>query len=148
MRQEMRSPTLKLEHVWEDESMIELRVSADDGVFSGATQIYSSWDALRDLRNRLEGFPASTDEVVEEVVGEPGGVFYLRLRFFCIDGSGHAKAEVELEKSHQEDGAAGFRPKVKLYIPFEAAMMDRFVSQIDVLLAAKKGWAQLTESAA
>jgi hypothetical protein len=139
-----RTSHLKLEHIWEDEWMIELRVSVDDGMFSGTTQIYSSWDALRDLRNRLKGYPRSTDDVVEETLGEPGGYSYLQLRFRCVDGLGHARAEVEMEKSQQQDRSEDFRPKVKLCIPFEAGMMDRFVSQIDALLAAKKGSAQLT----
>jgi hypothetical protein len=143
MHEEMRLPNLKLEHIWEDERMIELLVSVDDGLFSGVTQIYSTWGSLRDLRNRLSGFPHSTDEVVEETMGEPGGYSYLRVRFHCTDGVGHARAEVELEKSQQQHGALDFRSKVKLYIPFEAGMMDRFVLQIDALLAAKKGSAQL-----
>jgi hypothetical protein len=139
----MRSPRLVFDHIWEDEWMFELRVSVDDGLFSGVTQIYTTWEQLRDLRNRLQGFPRSSDSVVEETVSKPGGYSYLRLRFHCTDGTGHARAEVEMEKSEQQDGAQDFRPQVKLYVLFEAAAMDNFVSQIDMLIGAKKGSATL-----
>ena len=123
--------------------MIELRVSANDGLFGGTTHIYTTWEAIRDLRNRLQGFPRTTDDVVEEVVGTLGGYSYLRLRFHCVGGTGRAQAEVEMEKSQQQDGPLDFRPRAKLYVSFKAAAMDEFVSQIDALLAEKKGLARL-----
>lgn len=123
--------------------MLELRVSADDGLFSGVTQVYTTWESLRDLRSRLRGFPRSTNDVVDELIGAPGGYSYLRLRFHCIDGSGHAKVEVELQKSEQQDGALDCRPQLKTYVLFEPAAMDNFVSQIDVMISAKGGAAKL-----
>ena len=71
-------PSLSLEHIWEDDSMIELRVSTTDSHFSGVTQIYTSWESLNEFANRLRGFPCTTLDIVEDTNGQNRWVLFFR----------------------------------------------------------------------
>ena len=142
------TPSFLIEHIWEDESMIELRVIASDGLFSGCTQVYTSWIDFEAFADRLEGFPRSDQHVVEEKIGEIGGYSFLRLVFRCTDGNGHAILEVEMEKSQQQRGAANFRPRAKLYCGIEAWAIDEFVVQLRTMHREKSGCARLSANAA
>lgn len=69
----MLNPNLTFEHAWEDDLMIALQVSASDGFFSGLTQIYTTWEALAEFAEQLQGFPRSTKDILEDTNGAPGG---------------------------------------------------------------------------
>ena len=76
--------------------MIELRVSATDGLFSAVTQIYTSWESLNEFAYRLRGFPRTTLDIVEDTNGQIGGYSYFRVLFRCKDDAGHAAVEIEM----------------------------------------------------
>lgn len=141
-------PSLSFEHIWEDDSMIELRVSATDGLFSGLTQIYTSWESLSEFANHLRGFPRTTLDTVEDTNGESGGYSYLRVLFRCIDGAGHAAVEIEMEQNQALAGPADIRASVKLGFSIEPVAIDGFVAQLQAMVNSKKGSALLLGSEA
>lgn len=109
--------------------MIELRISATNGLFTGVTQIYTSWESLKEFANRLRGFPRTTSDSVEDVNGEIGGYSYLRLVFRCISGAGHPIADIEMEQNQAGAGPGDLRGRVKLGFRIDGTMVDTFVAQ-------------------
>jgi hypothetical protein len=136
-------PSLSFEHIWEDDSMIELRVSASDGLFSGVTQIYTSWDSLNELSNRLRGFPRTTSDIVEDANGEIGGYSYSRLVFRCITGAGHPIVEIEIEQNPAGAGPGDIRGRAKLGFRIDGSAVDDFVAQLEAMADSKTGSALL-----
>lgn len=118
--------------VWTDDDLHELRVSAGNGTFAGAANVYVTHEEFDQIAQAIEGFPGSIRDrrVVElgtfdrNIAG--GGV---RLTLHCVDGIGHAALEVEIcsKSSIQGEGTASFS------IPFEPAALDRFVGMLQRL---------------
>jgi hypothetical protein len=136
-------PSLSFEHIWEDDSMIELRVLATNGLFSGVTQIYTSWDSLNEFANRLRGFPRTTSDIVEDANGEIGGYSYFRLVFRCITGAGHPVVEIEMEQNQACAGPGDIRGRAKLGFRIDGTAVDRFVAQLQAMVNSKTGSALL-----
>ena len=136
-------PSLRFEHIWEDDSMIEIRVSATDGFFSGLTEIYTSWESLSEFMNRLRGFPRATLDTIEDTNGKVNGYSYLRLFFRCIDGAGHAAVEIEMEQNQKLAGPADIRARAKFGFSIEPVAVDSFVTQLQAMMHSKKGSALL-----
>ena len=139
-------PVLVVDAVYDDDDLLELRVTISNGSFSGGTSVYVDRDALESCAALLKGFPAPVQDerVVEwgdsDVSSSLGGV---KLRFLCIDASGHAGVWAELRSS---DSLSGVMPHqtVRLFLPIEAAAVDRFVDELAIVGAKKRGRAQLT----
>ena len=132
------------EVVWHDDDVVSVRVSASNGAFSGVADAYVGSDGLVLVAENLNGFPVSPSDRREVTVGAfgegsaGGGV---TLRFACTDGSGHARVEVILEG---DQGSGGDHPEtVHLFIPIEAAAVDRFVLGVRRLATTAKGVASL-----
>jgi hypothetical protein len=131
------------EIVWQDVHSIKLRISAWNGYFGGAADVYAGIGQLGEAAVRLEGFPQNTSDVRELEFGtfKPeyagGGV---NLRFFCTDSSGHSVVRVRIASepnAHQESQA------VLLFAPVEAAAVDVFVHEMRQLETAQQGVAHL-----
>jgi hypothetical protein len=137
------NPSLSFEHIWEDDSMIELRVSASDGLFSGVTQIYTSCESLKEFANCLRGFPRTTLDSVEDVNGEIGGYSYLRVVFRCITGAGHPIAEIEMEQNQAGAGPGDLRGRAKLGFRIDGTTVDTFLAQLEAMVNSKTGSAVL-----
>jgi hypothetical protein len=123
--------------------MIELRVSASDGLFSGVTQIYTSWDSLKEFANRLRGFPRTTSDIVKDANGEIGGYSYFTLVFRCITGAGHPIVEIEMEQNQAGAGPGDIRGRAKLGFRIDGTAVDRFVAQLQAMVNSKTGSALL-----
>jgi hypothetical protein len=136
-------PNLNFEHIWEDDLMIELRVSASDGLFSGVTRIYTSWGSLNEFSNRLRGFPRTTSDIVEDANGEIGGYSYFRLVFRCITAAGHPIVEVEMEQNQADARPGDIRGRAKLGFRIDGIAVDRFVAQLQAMVDSKTGSALL-----
>lgn len=101
-----------------------------DGAFAGRVDVYESPDLAATLAAELRGFPRSPTDRREVVLGSfdptaAGGG--LRLVFRCLDRSGHAVVEAELEDQPM-DGSA---PRsVRLRMPVDAPAIDAFVMDL------------------
>lgn len=142
----MTGSELVVEAVYDDNDLLELRVAVSNGSFSGRTSVYVELDALARCAALLKGFPAPAQDerVVEwgdsDMSSSLGGV---KFRFACIDASGHACVWAELRSS---DSLGDVMPQqtVRLSLPIEAAAVDRFVEELAIVGATKRGRAQLT----
>lgn len=122
---------LTLTIVWFDDDLVELRVRADNGRFSGTTDAYADRDGLAELVGAFQGFPRSIEDRRESMLGTfdagyaGGGA---RLILHCTDAAGHAVMEVQLRTGPRDQ--RGKAETVELVIPVEAAAIDEFVAAL------------------
>lgn len=129
--------------IYEDADMLELRVSAWNGAFGGQANVYVALGHLEDVAASLRGFPEKPDDSREVSFGDFGpqwGVGCVSMRFYCIDGVGHAYVAGRLES---RETIAGVVQSVLLTLPVEAAAVDRFVDELGRLGLEKNGVALL-----
>ncbi|MET0645398.1 MAG: hypothetical protein ABW208_02190 [Pyrinomonadaceae bacterium] len=131
MTKELMKAGLQISIIYTDEHLIELRITASNGVFAGQVDVYADSDALTELAEVLRDFPGSQNDAREFEVGSfdsayaGGGAGF---RFYCLDSVGHAAAEVRLRSDPEAGG--GVSDTVVLHVPVEAAAIDAFVVQL------------------
>jgi len=129
--------------IWHDNDVLNLRVSAWNGAFGGVAEVYEAIGDLQAAAALLRGFPNSPADIREVVFGNfdrkfaAGGV---RMRFHCIDGSGHAYVETTIDAKYETGGTV---QTVVLAMPVEAAAVDRFVEELQRLESDRSGTARL-----
>ena len=90
---------IRLSIIYSDEHLLELRIEASNGVFSGRAHVYANLDTPRELATKLDGFPIEPADVRLLEAGtieseDPGGA--ATLRFYRTDSAGHSAVEVRL----------------------------------------------------
>jgi hypothetical protein len=111
-----------------DPDYLRLDISIADGDFAGRVEVFESLDLPATLADALRGFPRTPDDRREIVLGsfDPavagGGI---RLLFRCVDRSGHAVVDAELE-DQSWDGARS----VKVRMAAEPPAIDAFVLEM------------------
>src|SRR5665213_3569127 len=103
-------------------------VSAADGQFAGATDLYGADAVAAELATGLEGFPRSPMDVREFTLGSrdervAGGWVHFTCR--CVDRAGHPVIEVELCDKY---AAFGLGQRIAyVHLSVEAPAIDSFV---------------------
>jgi len=129
--------------IWGDADVIEIRVTAWNGLFGGTADVYVAIGKLGKIAAQLEGFPKNPSDVREVMFGAFGPKYAgggVSMRFYCVDGSGHASVDSTIEADYEQ--------KVKtqsavLSLRVEAAAVDSFVEELRRLNAEGKGAAHL-----
>src|SRR5687767_3232249 len=89
---------LRLEVIWKDEDMLELKVSVNNGRYSGITEVYDQKELLVDFANRLIDFPKG-DEILLHAAGEKNSYAYFEMRFYQLDLTGKIGVQITLEEN-------------------------------------------------
>jgi hypothetical protein len=142
-RQNAREVGFRLEVIYADADLNEIRVSAWNGAFGGATDIYIQIDGLVEVAAKLAGFPRDPSDVREFILGAFGHEFAggaVSMKFYCIDQAGHAFVESRIESGAE---SAGVWQAATLVMPVEAAAIDRFVEDLRRVEKEKSGVAVL-----
>ena len=116
--------------VYQDNDVIELRVYGSNGKYCGTTEAYVGIGELEEAALKIKGFPtgpADTREIVFGSFGSSSAGGGVRLRFYCIDASVHARARVEIEVHSDQTGDV---ETVSFLLPIEAAGVDSFVAEL------------------
>lgn len=142
-RQSASQVGFRLEVIYADVDIIEIRVSAWNGSFGGATDLYVAVDGLSKIATKLGGFPKNPADVREFTLGAferefAGGA--VSMKFYCIDQAGHAYVESRIESDTE---SAKVWQVATLVMPVEAAAVDRFVEDLRQLEKEKSGVALL-----
>jgi len=137
---------LRIEVVWSDEDVAEVRVSAFNGRFAGQVDAYVARGRLTQVATDLEGFPRKAGDSRNVIIGAfgpecAGGA--ARLRFLCVDPAGHARFDAELEAEAHDTAFEGRRECARVMVRFELAAFDRFVAQLKSVAARDHGFAEL-----
>jgi hypothetical protein len=140
---------LQLKYLWHDLDVLELKVSASSGKFSGTAETYVSIGGLAEAADALNGFPRDLSDVRELKFGEFGRGFAggaALLRFFCKDSAGHAVIELRIESEHERNTGSRWNlqeQNAHFLSEIEASAVDDFVAELRLLEVNKSGMASL-----
>jgi hypothetical protein len=120
---------IEIEVTWGDEHMLQLEVSASNGVFAGRIEAYDALDVAARWAAALERFPRDADDCREISTGAladeyAGGA--ATLRFMVRDKAGHCAVRVKLRASDLVRPIAF----AEFAIEVEAAAVDRFIAEL------------------
>lgn len=138
---------VQCEVLYRDNDLDKIRVSAWNGFFGGAADVYLPAGQLGEVASQLQGFPKNVIDNREVTMGtfDPesagGGV---SMRFFCIDRSGHAYVEMKIESDRDVSGRV---QSAMLLVPIEASAIDAFISELHRLDTGEAATACLRASA-
>jgi hypothetical protein len=134
---------LKLNVIWKDDDMFELRIIASNGNFCGTTEVYDTSDSLSGFAKILEGFPKDENPITHEA-GKKDSYAFFSMKFYCLDTASHVAVQITLEKN----GVPQYRPeekdKVSLQVLVEPNAIDEFQKQLLTLAIKQYGEAVLT----
>ncbi len=126
---------LKLEIVWKDDHMFELKINASNNLYSGVTEVYDTSESLYEFAQSLIEFPKYEKQLIYEL-GKQDGYAFFSMRFYCIDGFGHIGVEIILEENVSTDYRKEEKSKAKFEIIVEPSAIDNFQKSLST--AAKK----------
>lgn len=121
-------PTLEFKIIWKDniEDLIEIRVSATNGEFSGTAKLYTQHGIGKRVAREFEGFPSSPKDIREIEIGsfDPGWAGGgLKLRLFCVNGSGHPRMEIRIQSENKTEES-------RFLTEIESVAIDDFVNEL------------------
>lgn len=135
---------LRLEYWYHDDDVVELRVSAWNGSFGGATRLYIAQGELADAAALLAGFPVNVKDERELTLGAFGPNFAggaMAMRLSCRDGAGHCQLHTTIEADYKMRDSPAER--VEFLSAIEPAALDRFVDEMRILNSSLTGSAAL-----
>ena len=137
---------VRLEVLWNDADLFEVRMAAWNGLFGGSANIYVGIGGLAESADKLTGFPRTPSDKRTLDFGAfgpqlAGGA--ATLNFYCKNSAGHTSVEVRIESDHREKIPA---QSVLLIAEVEPAAVDSFVSDLRRLEAYQRGTAFLRTS--
>jgi hypothetical protein len=137
------TPHFSVRVIWQDDDMVEVEASACTQHFSGLTQVYTTYDELRNLSISLAGFPKAATSRVTFSAGAAASYSFLSADFYCVDNAGHAAAQFTIESNVPTDWRPQEKNHVRLEMQFEPGSLDKFLSALDHLVSARSGDAVL-----
>lgn len=133
----------QFEVIYKDSDLLQIRISAWNGAFGGAADVYVGIGVLEETAAKLKGFPnnpADSREVTLGAFGPQSAGGGVNMRFYCVDASGHAYVEARMESDTLPEKPV---QSVTLSLPIEAAAVDSFVRELRLLGLQKTGVARL-----
>lgn len=131
---------VRLEVLWNDADIFEVRMAAWNGLFGGSANIYVGIGGLAEAAEKLKGFHVPPRQVHVRL-GAFGPHFAggaATIDFYCTDSAGHASVQVRIESDHRRKSPA---QSVLLMAAVEPAAVDSFVSDLRRLEADQRGTA-------
>lgn len=138
----MNEGYLKLEVVWKDEHMFELRVSANNGRYSGVSEVYETSETLLDFVKTLEGFPFGKDNLIHSC-GEKDGYAFFQMNFYKIEKTGQCAVLVSLEENVATEYREEEKDKLTMELIVEPNAIDIFCQEMRTLALRQNGEAEL-----
>jgi hypothetical protein len=133
---------LKLKIIWKDDDMFELEISANNGRYSGTTEVYEQKEPLLNFANRLDSFP-NKQKVLVHSIGEKDGYSFFEMKFYQLDPTGKVGVLIALE----ENVSTTYRPEEKHKLTMELLVepnaIDQFQKELVSLAKNEEGSAEL-----
>lgn len=125
------------------DDVLEMRVSAWNGVFGGSTNVYVGREVLEQTAARLEGFPSGPDDTREAIFGGFGTEFAggaVSMLFYCAQRSGEPHVESKIEAG---EIVAGTLQSATISLPVDTAAVVAFIADLRRLASSGAGLARL-----
>jgi len=133
---------LQLQVIWNDDDMFELQVIATNGRYSGTTEVYDFSESLANFAECLVAFPNDKKILIHEA-GQQDGYGYFRMKFYCIDYSGHVGVEVSIEENVSNQQRPEEKSKLSMEIIVQPSAIDNFQKELLQLAKIEEGIASL-----
>ena len=133
---------LKLQVIWKDEYMFELKVTASNGRYLGTTEVYDTPEEVLKFAQTLIGFPGDNHDLLYET-GFKNGQASFTMHFYCIDYAGHIGVEIILEDTGATEFNRDSQNKIKIEIIVEPNAIDNFQKELSRLASRQEGIAIL-----
>lgn len=121
---------LKIDYLWHDIDVIELRVTVENTRFRGSTEVYVSTDGLSSAASIMAAFPANNNDRREIAFGAAGKAFvggFAQLNFYCEDGAGHTRFRAVIEDDFENRETT---ESAVIHVSFEPAALDAFLLEL------------------
>ena len=138
----MRKSFLKLEIIWEDDDLIELKVTVAGSGFCGTTFVYDTSECLSKLAENLKGFPSTDKALIHHESGEKNGYSFYSIRLYQLDNRGILGAEITLEEN-TAGRESDFKSKMSVEIKVEPNSVDEFQKRLAAMGRNRSGSAIL-----
>jgi len=130
---------IEIKSIWEDESLLEVKISASNNLFSGSANCYTNRGKIEELANLLNCFPRNLNEVVNFTTGDMDNISFFSLFFKTIDGSGHISVRVKVAhiQTYTNTEQENYVSEFDIFV--EPAAIDIFSSKLKALSTSSIG---------
>ena len=133
---------LKLNIIWKDDDMFEIKVTASNTSFYGSIEVYDQSDRLSEFAKLLNTFPEN-DKVLFYEAGEKDSYAYFSMKYYSLGKSGSIGVEINIESNVATEYRKEEKNKLKLEIIVEPSAIDRFQKELYHLAKNEEGTAIL-----
>lgn len=133
---------LKLEVIWKDEHMFELQVTANNGRYSGITEVYEVSDSLLRFVNELNEFPFKKDKVIHSL-GKKDCYAYFEMEFYKIGLTGKCGLLITMEENVETEYRKKEKDKLSMELIIEPNSIAIFCQELKLLAEKEDGVAEL-----
>ncbi|MHA7060269.1 hypothetical protein ACWGOQ_0023810 [Aquimarina sp. M1] len=138
----MNGNNLKFEVIWKDDDMFEMRISANNGRYSGITEVYEVSESLLGFVNELDGFPFGKDSVTHSC-GEKDSYAYFEMKFYKIGPTGKCGVLITMEENVSTEYRKEEKDKLSMELIIEPNAIDTFNRELKMLAEKEDGIAEL-----
>jgi hypothetical protein len=138
----MNEKYLKLEVIWKDDDMFELQVSANNGRYSGTTEVYEQSESLLKFVDELSGFPFGKDRITHSC-GEKDNYAYFSMEFYKIGLTGKCGLLITMEETVATEYRKEEKDKLSMELIIEPNSIDIFCRELKSLAKKEEGTAVL-----
>jgi len=133
---------LQFTYLYHDNDLVELRVTVNNGRFSGSANLYIAVAETSAIIETLKGFPTNSQDTREYTLGTFGPSFggAVHLHFFCKDRAGHCTLKATIEDDFD---TYPITQQSVVLLDFEPAALDRFLAALPDLERNRAGTAEL-----
>lgn len=140
MLNENSKPFLELNVIWNDHEIIELRVKASNGSFSGKTEVYEIPECLNDFAEKLANYTKSPETLLYKPSIRTGFQFF-SMKYYFIDNIEKFGIEINIES--QSECFQDAKEYVKFEFFVEQSAIDNFQKELHLLAKKENGIARL-----
>ena len=132
-------PAIEIISVWEDETLFEVSIRANNRKFCGEARCYTTRGEIKSLCNRIGGFPKSAADEVHFSTQYGNSSSYFNLSFVCTDSSAHVVARVKIAEIVAYSNTRPVNDLAEFEIAVEPAAIDTFSRELENLSSANIG---------
>ncbi len=138
----MNEKNLKFEVIWKDDDMFEMRISANNGRYSGTTEVYEVSESLLGFVTELNGFPFVKEKVTHSY-GEKDSYAYFEMEFYKIGLTGKCGLLITMEENVATEYRKEEKDKLSMELIIEPNSIDVFCRELKLLAEKEEGTAEL-----
>jgi hypothetical protein len=138
----MNEDKLKFEVIWKDEHMIELRIYASNGRYSGITEVYEVSDSLLKFVYELNKFPFEKEKLSYSC-GKKDSYAYFNMDFYKIGVSGICGVLITMEENVTTEYRKEEKDNLSMELIVEPNAIDTFCRELKSLAEKEEGIAVL-----